>query len=393
MKILLAHPGTQHSHLLAQALYKREALLAFCTSLAFGEGSKLAHWLPARLVSRRQLSVPASLVHTQPLLEFVERMVGSGRSARDSFLVRNRYYQRQVPEHLILEADAIIGFDTSSSVLADRARKVGKKFYVELTTPHPIEKLRITRALCDRYPEWSVNMANEDLGDVVEDGEVSRAFHVLAPSEFVKATYVSRGLAAEKVTINPYGVYPEQFPLKEYSRVKKVRFLFMGSMAVNKGLPLLLEAWKKVNTEKAELVVAGYGSLPSSVRLPGGVSMMGRIEKAGRVRLMHSCDVFVCPSFYEGISLAQIESMCCGLPLIGTTASGADGIITEGREGFIVPSGAIGELAEKMNIFVNYPENIETMGMQAHSRAAELSWDAYADRWLSLISAQSNAGG
>jgi glycosyltransferase involved in cell wall biosynthesis len=390
MKVLLAHPGTQHSHLLGQAFYKRDALLAFCTSLAFGNDSKLTAWLPSRLVKRRQLSLPASLVHTQPWLELAERMVGSGTSAREMFLTRNHYFQKWVPERLIREADAVIGFDTSSSLLADRAAAVGKRFYLELTTPHPVEKQHILQMLRERYPEWHAGDKVENVVAAVEDDEAKKAYHVSAPSEFVKATYVSQGVPSEKVTINPYGVYPEQFPIRRYAQVRKVRYLFLGSMAVNKGLPLLLEAWKHVNTDKAELVVAGYGSLPPTVRLPPGVTMMGRIEKADRVSLMHSCDVFVCPSFYEGIALVQIESMCCGLPLIGTTASGAEGIITDGREGFVVPSGSMSDLAEKMFFFVNYPENIETMGMQAHSTAAKLTWDSYADRWLSLL-VQSNA--
>src|SRR5690242_727363 len=119
MKVLLAHPGTQHSHHLAYALHQRNALLAYCTTLAFGERSKLASWLPDKLVARRKLSVPASFIHLQPMLEMFERVAPAGAGARNMFIARNRLFQQLIPQRLIRSADAIIGFDTSSAVLAE----------------------------------------------------------------------------------------------------------------------------------------------------------------------------------------------------------------------------------------------------------------------------------
>jgi starch synthase len=391
MKLLLAHPGTQHSPHLAQALHQRDALLAYCTTLALGEGSRLASLLPMHWANRRRISLPASLIHIQPALEIFERMMSGGASSREMLIRRNKVFQRLISDRLISSADAVIGFDTSSVVLAQRSKKLSRPFYLELTTPHPLEKQAIMQMLSERYPAWV--SSSDVIGKIVENDEVREAFHISAPSQFVKHSYVKHGTPASKVSINPYGVYPGQFPIRHAQRGKKIRFLFMGSITANKGVPLLLEAWQEVNVDKAELVLAGYGSIPPGVPIPKGLIVAGRIEKSERVGLMHSCDVFVCPSFYVGIALVQIEGMCCGLPLIGTTASGAEGIITPGSEGFIVPSGSATALAEKMNFFVNYPENIETMGKQAHSTASTLTWESYTDRMLNMIRMHSNVAG
>jgi starch synthase len=384
MKILLAHPGTQHSPHLAQALYQRNCLMTYSTSLSFGYGSQLTPFLPARLVQRRQLgTIPAKLISTQPGLQVIDLLLRTGINKRTVFALRNKLFQKGVDSGLIKNADAIIGFDTSSLILAQRARQMGTAFFLEFTTPHPAEKANIVKRLRSLYPGWS--SPEIELGPYAEDQEALAASHILAPSRFVADSLVAHGIAREKITLNPYGVDVEHFPLKSFDSRTKLRFLFLGSFTANKGVPLLLEAWSEVNHEKAELVLAGYGSVPSSVSIPKGVVLMGRVDHEERLKLFHSCDVFLCPSFYEGIALVQIEAMCCGLPVIGTLASGLTDIMTEGREGFVVRPGSVQQLLEKIQFFVYHRDRVESMGRQAHSRATELSWQAYADRWIDII--------
>jgi UDP-glucose:(heptosyl)LPS alpha-1,3-glucosyltransferase len=62
-----------------------------------------------------------------------------------------------------------------------------------------------------------------------------------------------------------------------------------------------------------------------------------------------NADAFVLPTFYDACSLVVLEAMACGLPVITTTANGAAGILTDGREGYVVGHPPRPEtLAEKM---------------------------------------------
>lgn len=386
MKILLAHPGTQHSHRLAEVLFNQGSLHKFCTSLSFGTGGFLNHVFPQSLRSRRQLAIPASYLTLQPLLELLPFLLKMGISHENMYSFRNSIFQRCIYKTDITAADAIIGFDTSSLILANRAKRNGTKYFLELTTPHPKEKQEILKGLKMRYPMWMEDYSPQSIQSItLEDKEVKTAFLAVAPSQYVKNTYIKNGYPEEKILINPYGVALNNFTLKSYSRKKKIRFLFLGSFTANKGVPLLLEAWKKINSDFAELVVAGYGKIPDKEIIPAGVQILGRIESKDRMALFHSADVFICPSFYEGLALVQLEAMGCGLPIIGTYNSGASEFITFKENGFVIEPGDTLALVERMEFFIRNPECIEDMGRRAHARVQDFTWETYANKWLHII--------
>ena len=53
---------------------------------------------------------------------------------------RNELFQRRIKSKLIERADQVIGFDTSSWILAERAGKLNKPFFLDQSIGHPIEK-------------------------------------------------------------------------------------------------------------------------------------------------------------------------------------------------------------------------------------------------------------
>ena len=52
----------------------------------------------------------------------------------------------------------------------------------------------------------------------------------------------------------------------------------------------------------------------------------------------HASDFFVLPTYYDPCSLVVFEALACGLPVITTACNGAGELMTEGREGFVVPA-------------------------------------------------------
>jgi len=386
MKILLAHPGTQHSYKLAEELFALKSLYKFLTSLSFGKGGWMNFLLPKSWDHRRSIAVPCDQLGLQPWLEFFSILIKLGFDSAKIYSIRNQIFQHAIANRHSANADAVIGFDTSSLVLARRAKKYGVKFFLELTTPHPGEKQLIQQSLMGRFPIWMENERKKNGNEFFkEDEEVREAFHVIAPSQYVKETYVNRGHPGNKISVNPYGASLDAFSIKSYKKKTKLKFLFLGSLTANKGVPILLDAWQKLNTDAAELVLAGYGKIPGEVITLKGVLQMGRVEKNDRLALFHSADVFLCPSFYEGLALVQLEAAACGLPVIGTTTSGLLEFTREGIGGFAVEAGAVDQLVQKMKFFIENPEQVEAMGKEAHQQAQKFTWAAYAQRWIDII--------
>jgi glycosyltransferase involved in cell wall biosynthesis len=73
--------------------------------------------------------------------------------------------------------------------------------------------------------------------------------------------------------------------------------------------------------------------------------------------------------------------MACGLPILCTTNTGGPDVLTEGREGYIVPIRDVQTLKERILFLYEHRDACSEMGRRARARAASaLSWDDYGDR-------------
>src|SRR5262249_54549299 len=151
-----AHPGTQHAHHLVAGLIARGRDVRYNTVLSFGNDSRWKGILPNALYSKRSLrTIPDRVIERHPLLEAVPGVLQRlGVSNQRAFAIRNRMFQKQVGRHEIRSSSAIIGFDTSSLILARAAEKEGVPFFLELTTPHPLEKIKWSEFVLEKYPQW-----------------------------------------------------------------------------------------------------------------------------------------------------------------------------------------------------------------------------------------------
>ena len=93
--------------------------------------------------------------------------------------------------------------------------------------------------------------------------------------------------------------------------------------------------------------------------------------------LYEQANVFVLPSFAEGMAQVGIEAMACGLPIICTYNSGLSDLVEEGVNGFIVKEGDLEDLKKKMQWFIDQPSAIKAMGEAARNKAKAYSWESY----------------
>mgnify|MGYP001617212124 CR=1 FL=1 len=94
--------------------------------------------------------------------------------------------------------------------------------------------------------------------------------------------------------------------------------------------------------------------------------------------------VFVIASTEEGLALVQAQAMACGLPVIATTNTGAEDLLSDGVEGFIVPIRDSDAIAERIAQLLSRPDDWEMMAQAALKRVAAIGgWDSYRHKVLS----------
>jgi glycosyltransferase involved in cell wall biosynthesis len=138
-----------------------------------------------------------------------------------------------------------------------------------------------------------------------------------------------------------------------------------------KGHDALLEAVAGV--PGALFLLAGDG--PERERLEARAAELGvaeRVRFLGRredvPQLLAACDVFCLPSLYEGSSLAVLEAMAAGIPIVSSAIGGTEELIEDGRSGLLVPPGDAPALAAALRRLLEDPRLREQLAEQARER-------------------------
>lgn len=397
--ILLAHPGTQYSHRLAVQLSRHNSLYEFWTGFALAKHAWYTRIIQScistkwnrKIANRIIEGVPAKRLRTLPTTEWKAlSQLRRGGSSQEIFHKRNKVFQELIPESAIQSAAAIIGFDTSSWILATRAQKLGKPFFLDQSIAHPVVKDSILQKVAQRFPDWREEL-EERLPVVLncENQEYKLATKIVAASSYTKQTLVSQGVSPDKILINPYGVDLDKFhpPTIPREHSHRLRFLFLGAISARKGVPLLIEAWRKLALENAELWLVGPVSERERDLIPTlpGLQLKGKYPFDELPELLRECDVLVFPSYCEGFALVLLEALASGMPVITTEATAGPDLIENGREGLLITSGDVEDLCRSMEFLVKHPEEIKNMSVAARHCAEKFSWDSYGERWQHVL--------
>lgn len=398
-KILLTNPGLQYAHQLARQLARRDSLYEFWTGFALSADNwytqALQFSLPVRwrkkIANRILTGIGGQHLRSTPAIEWKAlKRINQGGSPQKVFHERNRVFQEKIPDASLRQSSALIGFDTASWLLADRAGKLDKPFFLDQSISHPLANQDIMRGVAERFPDWGETI-EERLPQVLacEHQEYQLATRIVAASSFTKKTLVAHGIAADKIIINPYGVDLQTFhpPESTGTRKRPLRFLFLGLISARKGVPLILEAWRKLALKDAELWLVG--PLTEDVRalipeLPG-LKVMGKIHRQDLPDLLRQCDVLAFPSYCEGFGLVLLEALASGMPVITTDATAGPDLIQDGVDGHLIPTGDLDALCAAMQALAQEPDKLERMGRAARRCAERFSWEAYGDRWQQIL--------
>ncbi len=164
-------------------------------------------------------------------------------------------------------------------------------------------------------------------------------------SKAIEDELLQAGYDKNKLHRLPNGVpIPEQPWQRREGWRSAPRAVYVGRLATEKGIDTLIEAWKMVRQEYSTAQLTLYGEGPERPTLEAGVGKLGlgdAITFAGSVadptEALRKADLFVLPSREEGMSIALLEAMALGIPIVASSIPGNRRLILDYKTGRLAP--------------------------------------------------------
>jgi len=186
---------------------------------------------------------------------------------------------------------------------------------------------------------------------------------------------------------------PVELPAVSACRSGSRTVVGVGRLTPQKGFDLLIAAFARAAAENPAWRLVIWGEGPARSALEHQIGQLGfgdRITLPGLSATpgswVHSAEIFVLSSRYEGFPNAMLEAMAAGLAVTAFDCDfGPAELIEPARAGVLVPHGAVGALARSLSMLMRVPEERRRLGRAARKVAARLSDDRISQLWLSRL--------
>ena len=167
------------------------------------------------------------------------------------------------------------------------------------------------------------------------------------------------------------GVFDE---CKKYSEVKAIKqsFVFIGRVVEEKGVAELLMAFSKVREKypKTVLNIYGAGEIDEFKKIAGeGVVFHGETKEP--LKALAENDIFVLPSYREGLSLSLLDAAMMEKKIIASDVDGNPEVIENKVSGLLIPAKSAEKLAEAMMWMIENPREASKMAQKARKQYEE----------------------
>jgi glycosyltransferase involved in cell wall biosynthesis len=223
-------------------------------------------------------------------------------------------------------------------------------------------QLRVLHHCCDRLVLLSENVLNDFAA--ILGPEAGRRFR-------------SRCTVLPNFTLLPATCRKHQEPA-DY-----VRVFYIGNLGAGKGIYDILEAARRLKgqgTGPFQVILAGpfndrqeelrVRMLVAEHHLAETITFLGTIYERQKEAAFLQADIFVLPSYSEGMPQSLLEAMAYGLPVVVSNVGGIPELVREGQEGLLIRPGDIDELCRALKQLMESVECRQRMGAAARQRMA-----------------------
>ncbi|BAG03973.1 MAG: glycosyltransferase family 4 protein [Microcystis aeruginosa K13-05] len=218
------------------------------------------------------------------------------------------------------------------------------------------------------------------------DWLLQQCTYLIALSQSWQNYYIYHcGLKSSQVLLlnNPVQL-PAQIP--ERQNRQQLNLVFLGRIIQRKGVYDLLHALARLSQEslgKIHLILAGSGevdqaqALAQDLGIEPYISFPGWINPQEREQLLAQADIFLLPSYNEGLPMALLEAMSWGLAVITTPVGGSGEVVIHQQTGLLVNPGDRQGLADQLELLVNNESLRLKLGKNAREFVTPLDINNY----------------
>jgi len=407
-KIIVAHPGQQHSYKVTTALKKAGVLYKFFTCVYDKQNSfsmKIAHFLvrgrDIKKIKKRKCefiedndvilyyTFLSLIVIILSRFKFTTKFsLWLDRKISDSFGIKVAKY---AIKHNV---NAVICFSTNETKCFEYLKKHAPNIkricdcanapisYMKYIYEQDMKKFNHDE-LKKEVPEfWNEKIIRKEKEGI----DYTNLF--LAPSKFVAKGLNFCGVDNKQIFIVPYG---SNFDVteKQINTLKEIRFLYVGQVSYRKGMHHLLNIFSKLKYDNAFFDVVGavnkYSNLYEKYKDCTNINFYGNVLHDDVKHFLLKNDVFVFPSLTEGLSLSCLEAAAYGLPLIISNNSGANDMVENGYNGFVFDYDDEKSLENYLIYFIENKKEIPKFSKNILETAKNYTWIKYNERILNII--------
>lgn len=397
MKVIVAHSGWQHSAHLALALQKAGMLDVYVTTVCDHPRSFLVRLLKRTgpksfadgMKTRSLDGLDASKVKMTCLLSGLVSILCARKKWTRLYELNERQlnwrFGRKVARMVERrKADVVVMYEGKAAGAFSYLKKRGVRV-VKVVDSASACALYVEGYMREEYRRASDGSTffeplNGGFGSEAVREEMALADKYLVASSYVRKTLSEFDFPAENVIVCAYGGnFGIGEPRASAAVSAPLRLVYCGGVTPQKGVHHLISA---VAGKRVSLTLVGdafgeEGYLLERCEAEGSVNFAGKVSHDDVVRYLDEADVFVFPSLSDSFSLACAEALCRGLPVVCTDQTGASDCIIDGVNGFVVPAGDTGALADAIDWFLDNRDQIPRMSRAAIETARKLTWERY----------------
>lgn len=286
----------------------------------------------------------------------------------------NTMFDRRVAARLRAPGNAVMGFAGKSLDTFTRARALGVNVLELVAANSHVENVRTCheRAASDTgiQDSW---LNGAQVRRTLREYDLADRIYV--HSDYVRDSMVEAGIPVEKLVRTELLIDRRFQPPPERPLDDAFRIVYVGRVDLTKGMALLLDAFERVNIPGKSLTIVGGWSTRAVRRfiepyLRRNPSI--RVAPGDPLPALQQADVFVHPTYEDGFGYAPMEALACGVPVIVTEDTGMKEYVQHGVTGYVIPTGNLGTLCERLHQIYASPLASNASFLPAHvSGAAE----------------------
>ena len=288
----------------------------------------------------------------------------------------------------IKEKGILIALSSKGLHAGRKMKSLGGKYVCDRGSSHIVFQNEI---LEEEYKRWGYQWRGVDPRIIEKELlEYEEADVITLPSEFVKSSFIQKGITSDKIVKIPYGARLDRFKKVGEPEKDKFTVLWVGAVTLRKGFMYALDAFTSFKHPNKEFIVIGHVSheIKSLIerRELKHVSFKGIVPNTQLMDYYSTSNVFLLTSLEEGLAMVQGEALACGCPVIATPNTGSTDLIIHEKEGFIVPIRNEKEIIHSFEKLLDTPILRQQMSENALQKVQSLGgWDTYGDGFKNLV--------